>query len=53
MSKESAILGRIPIITNSVRPMPKPPIASDSRAFLLVGCVVFFKRVLLRGKGNG
>jgi len=33
---ESAILGRIPMITNSVRPMPNPPMARDKSAFLLV-----------------
>ena len=37
MFMESAMLGRIPIITNSVSPIPNPPMARDSSAFLLVG----------------
>src|SRR5690606_2399505 len=41
MSKDPAILGRMPMITNSVRPMPKPPMARESNAFLFVGFEVF------------
>src|SRR5690606_11188046 len=41
ISMASAILGRMPMITNSVRPIPKPPMARESNAFLFVGMAVF------------
>ena len=50
ISREPAILGRIPMITNSVRPMPKPPMARDKRAFLLVDREVLSKLILLSGQ---
>ena len=35
MSKANATSGKIPIITNSVIPIPKPPIAKDNKAFFV------------------
>src|SRR5690606_32604302 len=41
ISMEAAILGRMPMITNSVSPIPNPPMARESNAFLFVGMGVF------------
>src|SRR5690606_9503334 len=41
ISMEAAILGRMPMITNSVSPIPNPPMARESKAFLFVGRGVY------------
>ena len=39
MSRPVAMSGRMPIMTNSVMPIPKPPSARGARLFLII---VFF-----------